>query len=157
LKTATALTICKNQGLKAAEACKCDTILAVKGNHDRNVSFPNPIIDLHHRTYTHNGLTLGGFNGCWQYKSRGYFLYEQQEVETLLSDFSSVDVFIAHNSPRGIHDKDDDVHYGFEAFNQYIKRAKPKLFIHGHQHIHSETLVDGTEVIGVYAYKVSEI
>ena len=113
--------------LEAAEACKCDTILAVKGNHDREVPFPSPIIDIHHRTYNHNGLTFGGFNGCWKYKPRGHFLYEQQEVETLLSDFPPLDVFIAHNSPRGIHDKDDDVHYGFEAFNRYIKRAQPNL------------------------------
>ncbi len=33
--------------LEAAEAYGCETILAVKGNHDNNEPFPKPIIDLH--------------------------------------------------------------------------------------------------------------
>lgn len=67
-----------------------------------------------------------------------------------MNGFSPVDVFIAHNSPRKIHDRDDGVHIGFDAFVRYIERAKPKLFIHGHQHVNIETSVGKTTVVGVY-------
>lgn len=59
-------------------------------------------------------------------------LYEQEEVERLLSGFPSVDVFVAYNSPRNIHERNTEVHVGFEAFNRYIERAQPRPFIHGH-------------------------
>ena len=58
----------------------------------------------------------GGFQDSWRYKPRGHYLYEQSEVEYLLTSFPPVDVFVAHNSPRYIHDRDDNVHFGFEAF-----------------------------------------
>ena len=47
---------------------------------------------------------------------------------TSLATLPAVDVFIAHNSPRHVHDRDDEVHIGFTSFNTYITWAKPKLF-----------------------------
>ncbi len=47
----------------------------------------------------------------------------------------------------------DEVHVGFVAFNNYIKRARPKFFLHGHQHQQAECTVEGTHVIGVYGYR----
>ena len=40
-----------------------------------------------------------------------------------MASFPPVDVFVAHNSPRHVHDRDDDVHFGFEAFVRYLERA----------------------------------
>ena len=96
---------------------------------------------------------FGGCNGSWKYKPRGHFLYEQSEIERMLRSFPSVDVFVAHNSPRGVHDKEDEVHTGFDAFISYIDRAKPKLFLHGHQHVNTETQIGETQVVGVYGCK----
>ena len=59
----------------------------------------------------------------WCDKPRGHSLYEQAEVEHLMASFPPVDVFVAHNSPRHVHDRDDDVHFGFEAFVRYLERA----------------------------------
>ena len=139
--------------LEAAKRCACTTILAVKGNHDGAGVFPEPILDLHLRTVTIGGVIFGGFGGAWRYKPRGNHLYEQEEVSEALSQFSAVDVFVAHNSPRGIHDRDDDVHTGFDAFRDYIDRSQPRLFIHGHQHFHGETMKGSTRVIGCYGYR----
>lgn len=58
-----------------------------------------------------------------------------------------------HNSPRLIHDKEDEVHYGFTAFNSYIARARPRWFIHGHQHTNAESNLKGTNVIGVFGHR----
>ena len=140
--------------LEAAESYKALKVLAVKGNHDSEGDFPDPIIDLHLNIVRISGVTFGGFNGAWQYKNQGFYMYSQDEVKDLLGSFPPVDIFISHNSPRGVHDRDDGVHYGFEAFNDYIEKCKPKLFIHGHQHVNKETKIGDTKVIGVHGYKI---
>ena len=143
--------------LEAAEAYDCRTVFAVKGNHDSPAPFAKPILDLHLQTRKHGSLIFGGLNGSWRYKPRGYFLYDQGQVDGFLSTFVPVDVFLSHNSPRGIHDRKDGVHHGFDALNTYINRANPKVLIHGHQHVNRETVVALTRVIGVYGFKVIEI
>ena len=143
--------------LEAAEAYKCQDIFAVKGNHDRKEPFKEPIIDLHLQTLNHRGISFGGLNGSWKYKPRGDFLYDQYEVESFLSGFPSVDIFLSHNSPRGVHDKEDGTHYGFDALNSYLTRSEPKLLIHGHQHVDQETLVTETKVVSVYGYKMINV
>jgi len=142
--------------LAAAEKCQCREILAVKGNHDSSGPFPAPIHDLHLNIFTFGGLTFGGFCGSWKYKPKGHHLFEQHEVEALMADFPPVDVFIAHNSPRGIHDRDDEVHIGFVAFTNYLTSAKPKYFIHGHMHHEVETTVGSTCVIGTFGHRFLE-
>lgn len=139
--------------LQIAKAVQCSFIFAVKGNRDSRDPFLAPITDLHLAVQTLGGLRFGGFNGSWRYKARGNYLYEQSEVERLLRTFAPVDVFVAHNSPRHIHDKDDNVHLGFEAFVDYIHRVHPRLFLHGHQHMNQEARIGGTRVIGVYGQK----
>jgi len=143
--------------LEAAAAWHCPAVFAVKGNHDSNAPFPAPITDLHLRTAELGGLRFGGLNGCLQYKPRGRFLYYQEEVEEFLEAFPAVDIFLSHNSPLGVHDRDDVVHTGFSALNAYIRRASPRLLLHGHQHRERETQVGDTRVVGVYGWKVIEL
>jgi Icc-related predicted phosphoesterase len=143
--------------LHTAEAARCEYILAVKGNHDSPEPFEAPILDLHLATQTIEGVRFGGFQGSWKYKPRGHYLYEEREVEKLLGSFPAVDVFVAHNSPRHIHDREDNVHLGFEAFVTNIHRDKPRLFLHGHQHVSQETRIGATRVIGVHGQKRLEI
>jgi len=143
--------------LEAAEANGCETIFAVKGNHDPNAPFAEPIIDLHRKTRQHGGLRFGGLNGSWRYKPRGHFLYDQREVDGFLAAFPGVDVFLSHNSPRGIHDREDEVHYGFNALSTYIARTQPRILLHGHQHVNDESIVGETRVVGVYGKQMIEI
>jgi Icc-related predicted phosphoesterase len=139
--------------LAVAERASCQRILAVKGNHDSGAPFPTSITDLHLNVVEIGGLRFGGFNGSWKYKPRGHYLYEQDEVERMLRDFPPVDVFVAHNSPRLIHDRADDVHIGFAAFNSYLERARPRLMLHGHQHVNRETAQGATKIMGVFGLK----
>jgi len=139
--------------LRAAQRCRCRHILAVKGNHDSSASFEAPIVDLHLSSHPVRGLVFGGFCGAWKYKPKGNYLFEQQEVEAALSTFPRVDVLVAHNSPRMIHDRDDEVHVGFNAFNSYISRTHPRWLLHGHQHINAESTVGATRVIGTYGHR----
>jgi Icc-related predicted phosphoesterase len=139
--------------LRSAVKCNCSEILAVKGNHDSGAGFPQPIKDLHLRTIDFGGLLFGGFCGSWKYKPKGHYLFDEVEVETALKSFPRVDVFVAHNSPRLVHDRDDDVHYGFTAFSNYISRTQPAFFLHGHQHVNRESTLSRTRVIGTYGHR----
>ncbi len=129
--------------------CRCQQVLAVKGNHDSSRPFKPPIRDMHLQTFTLDGVTFGGFCGSWKYKPKGNYLFEQDEAERLLATFPAVDVFIAHNAPRLVHDRDDEVHIGFSAFGNYIARHQPRYFFHGHTHVSPETRLGATRVIGV--------
>ena len=143
--------------LEAAKTHGEPPIFAVKGNHDDDAPFAAPIVDLHLQVRVLGGLRFGGMNGAWRYKPRGTFLYSQQEAEALLSTFPVVDILVSHNSPRGIHDRDDGVHLGFEGLTKYLARARPKVLVHGHQHRNCETFVEGTRVAGVHGNLVIEI
>jgi Icc-related predicted phosphoesterase len=140
-----------NNVLEQARDSYCCPVFAVKGNHD-SLTFPDGITDLHSKLYQLGTLTLGGFQGCWKYKPVGHFLYDQHEVD--LSAFPKVDLFVAHNSPRGVHDREDGVHCGFDAFNAYIARVQPSLFLHGHQHANVSSKLGKTECRGFYGQQV---
>ena len=135
---------------KAARQYSCDQVIAVRGNHDTAGAYPEGVESLHLSVFTFRGTTFGGFDGSWKYKPRGHHMYEQQEVTKALEGFPAVDVFVAHNSPAGVHERDIDVHQGFGAFNDYIARAKPSLFLHGHQHVNMTSQILDTKVVGVF-------
>jgi calcineurin-like phosphoesterase family protein len=122
----------------------------VRGNHDPDVPFPDFVTDLHGKIEQYRGLIFGGFGGAWQYKPRGHHLLSQDEVSRIMLGFPRVDVFIAHNSPRGYHEFDDDIHQGFDAFLAYIELNQPRYFIHAHQHLSRITQIGATTLIGVY-------
>ena len=143
--------------LEAAEAWGCRKIFAVKGNHDNVTPFPAPIIDLHLQIQKYGGFSFGGLNGAWKYKQGGHFLYNQGEIDSFLATFPSVDIFLSHNSPRNIHERDGQVHQGFSAINGYIKRTSPKLHIHGHQHHFRQTTIAKTIIIAIYGHKMIDI
>jgi Icc-related predicted phosphoesterase len=143
--------------LEAAEAHSCKAIFAVKGNHDPNTPFFGPIVDLHLQVRNKDGLRFGGLNGSWRYKARGNFLYKQWEVELFLASFPTVDIFVSHNSPPGIHDRQDEVHQGFDGLRSYILRTAPKVVIHGHQHLDRESQIESSNVVSVHGCKLIEI
>lgn len=132
-------------------------VFAVRGNHDGDGPFPGYVTPLHYTVGRCGGMSFGGFGGSWRYKPRGHHLYEQEEVSRMLRSFPRVDVFMAHNSPRGCHERDDDVHQGFEGFVDYIRRARPRYFIHGHQHLDALTVIGETAVIGFFGEKAIEL
>ena len=144
--------------LRVAEHCSCTKVFAVRGNHDPAASFPEPIVDLHLVTRRIGEVRFGGFSGCLRYKPRGNHLYSQEEVGNALHNFPTVDIFVTHNSPLGVHDKPhDEAHEGFRAFGHYIERCHPRFLVHGHQHRNCQTLVGSTLVIGVYGWRLFDL
>lgn len=132
-------------------------LVAVKGNHDADAPFPAPIQDAHLARLRIGVLDFGGHRGAWRYKPRGHFLYDDEEVAAALEDYPRVDVFLAHNPPAGIHDRDDQVHRGFAAFRTYIEKRRPLAFIHGHVDLDRETRVGETRVIAAVGSKLVDL
>jgi Icc-related predicted phosphoesterase len=143
--------------LKTAKTVNARKIYAVKGNHDSGEVFSQPIVDLHRVIKISDGTAFGGFCGCWKYKPIGFHIFEQQDVFSLMSHMSAVDIFIAHNSPRGVHERDQHAHVGFDSFKDYINRYQPRLFLHGHQHVNSTMKIGKTEVLGVFGFRFVDL
>jgi hypothetical protein len=135
---------------KAIDLYAPEHVMAIRGNHCMDQPFPVPTVDLHLQIVNRFGLNFGGFAGSWQYKRLGNHMYTQEQVYVLLKDFPAVDIFIAHNSPRGIHERDTVNHQGFDAFLDYIDRVQPAYFLHGHQHCNTTSYRGKTRIIGVY-------
>ena len=125
-------------------------VLAVRGNHDPDAPFPAGVTDLHCAMATFEGVRFGGFAGSWRYKPKGHHLFEQSEAAAMMRAFPKVDVFVTHNSPARIHERDQEVHQGFEAFLPYLEKTQPRLMIHGHQHLDVTTIHGETTIVGVY-------
>jgi Icc-related predicted phosphoesterase len=142
---------------KAIDRYAPEQVFAVRGNHCVDDAFPLPTVDLHLQIVNRYGYCFGGFAGSWQYKRRGNHMYTQEQVHALLDDFPSVDIFIAHNSPRGIHERDAGNHQGFEAFLDYIDRVQPAYFLHGHQHCNFTAYRGKTCIMGIYGEKQFQI
>ena len=72
-----------------------------------------------------------------------------------------LDILVTHAPPRGIHDRDDLAHTGFQMFRRIMDVCQPSLLLHGHSHIYrgdtiTSTRYKNTQVINVYPYRVIE-
>ena len=73
-----------------------------------------------------------------------------------------LDIFLTHAAPRGIHDKDDPCHKGFECFNGFLKKYSPKFMVHGHIHLYNQNEERvgeyyDTTVVNAFSHHVIEI
>ena len=158
----------------------------VHGNHDKAI--PRPIdlsplsgpsglgwaVNLHLRTVRFQGLLLAGLEGCRAYNLGAPFQYDESQVRTQvfllglrllmnrLRYGRYLDIFVTHAPPRGIHDGEDLPHQGFEGYLSLLRRFRPMLMIHGHQHVYNrsettETDYGGTRIINTYGYRVLEL
>lgn len=152
-------------------------LYGVRGNHDYGASFdgiPTGSLgpgtgDLHRQVVHLNGLIIAGLEGSMaynhgphQYSELGMRYQISRIVPRLLLNKLRygryLDILITHAPPRGIHDRPDRCHTGFEAFRSFIRRFRPRYHLHGHIHVYDRqttvrTQVDDTIVQNVYGYK----
>jgi calcineurin-like phosphoesterase family protein len=91
------------------------------------------------------GLRVAGLGGCRRY-SEGPNQYTQRQqarrAHSLsrrarwrkIRDGRGVDVLLTHAPPRGVGDREDPAHQGFEALSWLTGRLRPSLLLHGHIH-----------------------
>lgn len=72
-----------------------------------------------------------------------------------------LDILVTHAPPRGIHDREDLAHTGFQTFCRFMDVFQPRLLLHGHSHIYrGDTITSSrykhTQVMNVYPYRIIE-
>jgi Icc-related predicted phosphoesterase len=120
------------------------------------------------------GLLIAGLGGSIRYRPDGVNQYTQGEMARRILTMTPrlwwnrlrygrfLDILVTHAPPRGIHDAEDPAHVGFESFNRFIARFRPRYLLHGHSHVYrrdaaTSTQTAQTNVINVYPYRVIEI
>jgi uncharacterized protein len=158
----------------------------VHGNHDKAIlhltdssSMSGPAglewgTNLHTHTACHEGLLLAGLEGCQVYNPGAPYQYDESQVRAqvlrlglrLLANRLRygryLDILITHAPPRGIHDGEDLPHRGFESYLTLLRRFRPVLMVHGHQHVYNrneatETDYAGARIINTFGYRVVEL
>lgn len=70
-----------------------------------------------------------------------------------------LDILLTHAAPRGINDKEDACHIGFESFKWFMRKFKPQYLLHGHIHLYDlnakrEAEYFNTKIINVYDHYI---
>lgn len=146
-------------------------VLYVPGNHDDSYTEkpPEGCISIDGSIYEYKGVRILGFGGCNRYKP-GVYQYTQKEMKkrvrklrTKLFWTKGVDILVTHAPAFGVNDSEDLCHNGFVAFNEFIDKYRPRLFVHGHVHITygrthpREDQIGETRVINAFEKYVVEI
>ena len=153
-------------------------LLFVFGNHHLETFAEQPGRGANGHGATHvgcralreGGLIVAGLGGSMRYNRWGnqypnFQMYCQilRLVPALLFNrlFRGrfLDVLLTHAAPRGIHDREDLCHRGFEAFLWFMRVFKPRYLIHGHIHLYDYSEVRSTEykktrVINAYSHYI---
>ncbi|MDX9957336.1 MAG: metallophosphoesterase [Clostridia bacterium] len=120
-----------------------------------------------------SGLLILGLGGSILYNNGGNQFSQQQMWLRVLAKIPVlffnklrygryVDIVLTHAPPKGIHDRDDPCHRGFEAFLWLMRYFKPQFLIHGHIHLYDNreerrTQYCDTLVINAFGYQVLDI
>lgn len=145
----------------------------VRGNHDpaEDAKAPEGCEPLDGRIVDVGSLTLAGLSGSRWY-SGGPNQYTEKAMRRRAFTLSArialgairgrgrPDVFVSHAPPRGLGDREDPAHEGFEAFLPLIDRYEPPLWLHGHVHLYGPeagsrrvTRRGATRVVNVYGHQ----
>lgn len=146
-------------------------VLYVRGNHDDKYEMKEPegCVCIEDTIFKYRGIRIMGLGGCMRY-NRGINQYTQRQMKgrvrrlffSLLRN-RGIDILVTHAPASGINDASDLCHNGFTAFNDLIRRYKPRYFVHGHIHltygyqIPRETQVGETTIINAFDHYVIEI
>ena len=149
-------------------------LLYVAGNHDPdNYQVPGGQ-DIDGHVTKVKDLVVTGLGGSRRYKADGRHQYSEAQMHFRLLPMlprlllrrlrqgSGTDILVTHAPPRGIHDAADLAHTGFNAFQRLIRAVRPRLLLHGHVHLWSntqtrETSLDGTQILNVFPVRLIEL
>ena len=74
----------------------------------------------------------------------------------------ALDLLVTHAPPRGVNDRPDPAHRGFETLRGFLEQWKPPYQVHGHIHLYDRSLpyqqrFADTDVINVFPYRILEL
>lgn len=118
-------------------------VLYVHGNHDTGYDrYPPEGCDcIDDSIVVYNGIRILGLGGCLRYHPGEYQYSDDQmrhrirRLRRKLKRLGGVDIVVTHAPPKGVGDRDDPAHWGFEAFRELMEEFKPAYLLHGHVHL----------------------
>lgn len=127
-------------------------IIGVLGNHDYfgDLEYAD-IENVHAKSIVFENNIISGLEGCVKYKKTNEPMYTQKEYFELIQRVDKeTNIFISHNAPKGIHDKDLYTHEGTIAKRDFIENNCVDYWFHGHLHKIEQTKHNKTLIINVY-------
>jgi len=159
----------------------CRPVYYVLGNHTRRCSQrhackPSGAIELSGKVVQDpgTGLILAGFPGCLRYEDDQPAQYTEREIGLMAMKMAprlhlnrrrqgrALDLLVTHAPPRGVNDRPDPAHRGFEAFRGFLEQWTPAYHLHGHIHLYDRSQpfqqrFGDTNVINVFPYRLLEL
>lgn len=97
------------------------------------------------------GKRVFGLEGGYLYKDADSPMYEDFQINRVLSKLPYVDLLCSHTGPTGFYDDSDPYLRGFKGLQVYVKKQKPKYHVFGHYEENKEFLTfDKTKSFCVY-------
>ncbi|MFF5990163.1 metallophosphoesterase family protein [Prauserella flavalba] len=89
------------------------------------------------------GLRIAGLGGSIRYNEGPNQWTQRQQARRArrlvrAARGSAVDVLLTHSPPRGVGDREDRPHQGFDCLHRTVERLRPRWLLHGHIHPHGE-------------------
>lgn len=123
----------------------------ILGTNDKLDSFDGTsVLNLHGNVVQVDNITFAGFGGSPR--------YNQDEAQSYLDQLGYVDVFLAHSNAKRTeifseNSLDDFSYHTNRVLADYIHRAQPAYFLHGHIRKELEQQVGETVIHAVYKLK----
>lgn len=156
--------------------------LFVFGNHaegyirgpDGDLRPPGGCIDAHLRLIEIGELSVLGVEGSARYRD-GPHQYSEREFAFMLARLAprlwarkrrrgrGVDVLLTHAPPVGPTAGDDYAHRGVPAFNDFHRRWRPRLHVHGHVHLNGSSAprthltAEGVRVVNAFQFTLIDL
>ncbi|MBQ6336090.1 MAG: metallophosphoesterase family protein [Ruminococcus sp.] len=145
-------------------------LVYVHGNHDENhKKVPMGCICIDDDLVVINGLRIVGLGGSFKYRE-GEYMYTERQMKQRIQRLSfklwrrnGCDILVTHAPARHLNDLETIPHRGFECFNRFLLKYRPRLFVHGHVHrnynhdIPQKTVFNGTLVVNAFDYAIIEV
>jgi hypothetical protein len=133
---------------------------------------PDGAVNADGRVVDVAGLRIAGLGGSIRYNDGVNQWTERQQARRARRlvrtaawrrrrDGRGVDVLLTHSPPRGVGDREDPPHRGFDCLNETVARLRPALFLHGHIHPHGQPIPDRaigeTRVVNTVGYRILDL
>ena len=152
-------------------------LVYVRGNHDGiyDERPPEGCVSADGQIVEEAGLRILGLGGSMRYRPEDPDMYTEDEMRRRIRPLqlkiaadrftggSGFDILLTHAPCRGYGDMDDLAHKGFECFNDFLERYRPKLHCFGHVHQeygHFKRTMDhpsGTVLVNACGYNIYDI
>lgn len=117
-------------------------LLYVHGNHDGRYDRepPQGCVSLEDKLIVFNGVRILGLGGCRQYHPGPHQYTERQMAKRIrklrgqIKKLGGVDIVVTHSPARGLGDREDPAHLGFQTFRELMEEFQPAYLLHGHVH-----------------------